>query len=202
MRFCTKCETHKPLTDFRVDLRVKAGVTGNCIPCNREYQRKLQAKKRAADPEKHRAYKRDWYARNLETQRAYVASKARARWARDPEGELLKQRLKYKESPFRMQEAARKRRAQHSGGAGLTEDQWLQILEINDNRCAYCLVQSTDLEVDHVVPLAKGGTHEESNIVPACSECNTSKNDKLLLEIFAPRLIVEQRRTVPITQLT
>jgi 5-methylcytosine-specific restriction endonuclease McrA len=39
--------------------------------------------------------------------------------------------------------------------------------------CVYCGAPATT--VDHVVAVANGGTHELSNLVPACSPCNSSK---------------------------
>lgn len=48
-----------------------------------------------------------------------------------------------------------------------------------DNCCAYCGKQhkAMDLEIEHFVPISKGGTHVLSNIVPACKPCNRSKFD-------------------------
>ncbi|MFI8830536.1 HNH endonuclease [Streptomyces afghaniensis] len=34
------------------------------------------------------------------------------------------------------------------------------------------------MHVDHLVPLARGGAHSLSNLVPACQRCNTSKGAK------------------------
>ncbi|QPB09793.1 hypothetical protein CPT_Shady_032 [Streptomyces phage Shady] len=48
------------------------------------------------------------------------------------------------------------------------------------NKCAYCGNRAEHL--DHVVPLSKGGTDTESNIVPACAPCNLSKGAKTLAE--------------------
>lgn len=45
--------------------------------------------------------------------------------------------------------------------------------------CAYCRRSSTEagpLELDHFVPLARGGAHAEHNLVPACHRCNTEKS--------------------------
>jgi hypothetical protein len=42
----------------------------------------------------------------------------------------------------------------------------------------YCGEKATT--VDHVRPLARGGWEHESNLVPACTFCNCSKNDSLL----------------------
>jgi 5-methylcytosine-specific restriction endonuclease McrA len=46
-----------------------------------------------------------------------------------------------------------------------------------DHSCAYCGA-SGDLEVEHVVPISKGGEHHLGNIVPACHRCNSSKLSK------------------------
>ena len=35
------------------------------------------------------------------------------------------------------------------------------------------------LEIEHIIPLAKGGTDEESNLWLACPICNSHKSDKL-----------------------
>lgn len=43
------------------------------------------------------------------------------------------------------------------------------------NCCAYCGV-SGDMQIEHVVPLSKGGAHDAMNIVPACQRCNYSKH--------------------------
>ena len=45
------------------------------------------------------------------------------------------------------------------------------------HRCAYCGA-SGDLEVEHVIPISKGGEHHLGNIVPACHRCNSSKRSK------------------------
>jgi 5-methylcytosine-specific restriction endonuclease McrA len=46
--------------------------------------------------------------------------------------------------------------------------------------CVYC--GNLPASVDHVRPLARGGSEHEENLVPACRPCNHSKNDRLLTE--------------------
>ena len=44
--------------------------------------------------------------------------------------------------------------------------------------CYYCAFQSTNLTemtVDHVVPMVKGGENHTRNIVPCCFKCNVRK---------------------------
>lgn len=44
-------------------------------------------------------------------------------------------------------------------------------------KCAYCGrdLPFSDMTVDHVIPLAKGGTSSIQNMVPACIQCNNRK---------------------------
>ncbi|CAM5401271.1 hypothetical protein SMICM304S_09584 [Streptomyces microflavus] len=47
--------------------------------------------------------------------------------------------------------------------------------------CVYCDASFDRMvvaEVDHVVPLAKGGVHEWANLAPACATCNRLKSDR------------------------
>lgn len=46
--------------------------------------------------------------------------------------------------------------------------------------CVYCDRRAE--HVDHVRPLAQGGWEHESNLVPACADCNLSKSGRLLTE--------------------
>lgn len=45
-----------------------------------------------------------------------------------------------------------------------------------DNCCAYCGAAG-DMQIEHVVPISKGGTHAIGNIVPSCQACNYSKRE-------------------------
>jgi hypothetical protein len=48
--------------------------------------------------------------------------------------------------------------------------------------CRYCGRQSDEvpLHVDHVHPVAKGGTNDPENLVTACQECNLGKSSKTI----------------------
>jgi hypothetical protein len=57
----------------------------------------------------------------------------------------------------------------------LTRSKRFEILKRDGYRCHYCYKTGVPLEVDHVIPLFKGGTNDDSNLVAACHECNHSK---------------------------
>lgn len=53
-----------------------------------------------------------------------------------------------------------------------------RIFERDGRTCTYC--GSTEaLECDHVIPVAKGGGHDDDNLTTACKPCNLSKRDLL-----------------------
>ncbi|MEZ4672137.1 MAG: HNH endonuclease signature motif containing protein [Anaerolineae bacterium] len=68
------------------------------------------------------------------------------------------------------------------------------------HRCGYCLspqrLVMARLEIEHIIPLAKGGSDEESNLWLACPLCNNHKSDKVnavdpetqtVVRLFNPR---------------
>lgn len=75
----------------------------------------------------------------------------------------------------------RNRRAAKMGAVGFhtEEDVYIQIAR-QDWKCYYCLKEFVNdvYDVDHLVPLTKGGCNWPANIVCACPSCNRSKNDK------------------------
>jgi 5-methylcytosine-specific restriction endonuclease McrA len=51
-----------------------------------------------------------------------------------------------------------------------------KLLELQKHRCAVCKVKIEEkYEIDHIVPLAKGGAHADDNLQLLCPFCNRSK---------------------------
>ncbi len=57
-------------------------------------------------------------------------------------------------------------------------------------RCYYCFSMPMEFEMDHVIPISRGGKHVCENIVAACVRCNRSKHNKLLSEWPQPQLAI------------
>lgn len=53
-----------------------------------------------------------------------------------------------------------------------------EVLRRDDHTCRYCGAGAPDakLTVDHVVPVALGGTDTPDNLVTACADCNAGKS--------------------------
>lgn len=56
------------------------------------------------------------------------------------------------------------------------------VWERDHYRCVYCgaFPRGWQLQIDHVIPVSKGGRSDVINLVTACWPCNIRKNDKLL----------------------
>lgn len=58
-----------------------------------------------------------------------------------------------------------------------------RLYDLQEGCCAYC-GKSFDAgyEVDHIVPLSRGGSNDAKNLALACQSCNRSKGNKLISE--------------------
>ena len=74
--------------------------------------------------------------------------------------------------------------------ADLHTTQWkktrLAVLNRDDWVCAYCnrdllLLPAMQRTADHVIPTSAGGTSEMHNLVACCKECNSRKQDRVLV---------------------
>ena len=165
------------------------------------------------DPERQRAYAREWMKRNPEK-----AREAMRRWrARNPDL-LRERRRKYKraarlrdgakmnaqraaylarhpEVKRAKEQAYRSRKIAASGSFSGAE--WLELVARWNNVCSYD-GRSGPLEADHRVPLSRGGTNSIDNILPACRSCNGRKHTMTEAE-FRALLAAEGTAMTPST---
>ena len=57
------------------------------------------------------------------------------------------------------------------------------VFKRDGTTCIYC-IDTRGTEVDHIIPVSKGGTHELNNLIVCCTRCNSSKNDQDMEEWF------------------
>ena len=75
-----------------------------------------------------------------------------------------------------------------------------RVAEAARHRCGYCLTSQHIigplLEIDHIIPEARGGTSDEQNLWLACPLCNSRKADRqeavdpeseMIVPLFNPR---------------
>ena len=153
----------------QLSLYVKQGRGWRCKQCRAE---------RYEDPVNKAKKKRqrgDWYARNLEDQRAKGRDRMKTLRETDPDYRI------------RARLANRKRKAKLRGNTTVkvTAKQIRERRAEFNNCCAFCGVAANhqrnhgcrQLTDEHVVAIHQGGPHSLGNILPACKTCNSSKND-------------------------
>ena len=102
------------------------------------------------------------------TEKYKTAKRDRVRkWFRTPKGKALKRSL----------HARRRARKVAAITELITGPQIRAIFTAFRNSCAYC-GSSDEPTLDHFRPLARGGSHTISNLVPACKRCNSVKRDR------------------------
>jgi 5-methylcytosine-specific restriction endonuclease McrA len=117
--------------------------------------------KREADRDGCRRRTRAWQAKNRERIKVYAEWYAKT----FPE----KRKASYKNA-----------QAQRRGAIGKYTVKDIERIRIAQrNRCAYCRSVTDELHIDHIIPIARGGTNWPANIQLACPSCNMRKKAKL-----------------------
>lgn len=182
---CTRCGVEKPLDAFTRHKLGKFGRRPRCKECtaveNAAYRARTVQKRaayNAAYREEHRearlAYNREWNKRNRDRTNISVLA-----WReRNPEKVAAAKRAWRKANPERVAlhkrtDALKRGRAKQKGGWYLTTEKVLARIAYYAGRCYYCGCEADTM--DHRIPLARGGTHFPSNLVPACRVCNSRK---------------------------
>lgn len=162
-----------------------------------EYRRRRRESERKKDrqrweegkhwTQRHREEKRCYDADRYLRQQIEVAERAR-QWQREHPQRYREIVRKYRAGNGRLKttEYAQLRRVRKLGTQVEIVD-YAAILAVHGRVCYLCGLPIPEgrrqLHFDHVVPLARGGTHTEDNIRPTHARCNYRKGKKLLAEI-------------------
>lgn len=181
LKRCSKCKKRKnPAKDFGKHPRAKDGLQTACKECYAKYQteRRKNPALKAVDRiriNQAMAKRQDHYneLHNTARQRRRADPAERERWLADQRAWRAKDG-----NMARGNHTRRTRKLAALIDGPLRAATYARV--IASGPCVYCGAPATT--VDHVVPLARNGLETESNLVPACGSCNSSKGAKLLAE--------------------
>jgi len=183
MKICPKCKIEKPKSEFNKDCSKRDGVQTKCKLCEREYNQANKEKIREyqkANSEKIRLRKSELYKANRESVRAKHATYYAAN-----RGQICARIAEYNsENPEKSAERSRNRRARKRNAEGKhTAEDVRAIFSAQRGLCANCKTKlfksgAKKYHIDHIMPLALGGTNWPSNLQCLCQFCNQSKHAK------------------------
>lgn len=187
---CPKCGEVKLLSDFYKSKHTSSGRTCYCKSCerkdgqqyylNHKEQRYTSTKKwRLSNVERWRELVRKGHSNRKEKASKY------SKEYRLKKGDELREYNRLWSSTHKEHNQARQRKKNaikaNAPGSGISVEQSISIKQETGNHCVYCGVKSNNLQIDHVIPLSRGGADDITNAVTACPRCNVSKGNKTLI---------------------
>ena len=170
---CTKCHVIKEFCNFVKSKTGKHGIKSECKICSRIRNKILVSN----NVEKEKSRKREIYNNNKE----HCNNKSKLWRANNPE-KMKAHNKRYfatEKGKTIAKNSHHKIRLAVKNGS-ITGSKLLSIIKSYSN-CYWCnkkLSKDVEVHIDHYIPIAKGGTHTENNIVISCNVCNKSKHAK------------------------
>src|SRR3990167_1742753 len=152
-KHCCACQVEKPAAEFYADTAKSDGLSSRCRACVKDGNRKRYASNPDAT---HKAAKR-WRAEHPKRDR-----ELKRRWQ--------------DANPQKRAEIEGRRRARKRQGQVERIDPFA-IYERDGGRCHICAkrVKKTEMTLDHLVPISRGGDHVSTNVRLAHRTCNVER---------------------------
>lgn len=211
MKVCSKCKSEKPLSDYYKDSYKKDGLSSYCKPCrisasgqwsaaNPAKRKQIRDKWAQENPlkvkessatyrktnlEKYAGYAKDWYWKNIDKARAMN----RASYAASPDKRTAATKAWRDANPDKTRVLNQNYRAKKriSGGKlshGLAD----RLYRLQRGKCACCgLPLGDNYHLDHIMPLALGGSNTDDNIQLLRQRCNNQKRAKHPIDFMQMR---------------
>ncbi len=153
-KFCTKCKKIKTLSYFSKNKSCFDGYRHYCKECDKKHYERYDPEKRKKyhidNKEKENYSNKQWKVKNPEKVRRYN----------------------------RIHERNRRAHKLKNGGI-FTLKEWECLVWYYNDKCL-CCKQIKFLEVDHIIPITKGGNSNISNLQPLCRSCNSTKRTTII----------------------
>jgi 5-methylcytosine-specific restriction endonuclease McrA len=184
---CTKCKQIKHIDDFAKDARLKSGKPASCKQCKRDYQLVYRQNNLEAELARTRIWQqnnrpqtiinaKNWQINNKER----VNELARLRYYKNPEKQRQAERKWMTQNPNAKVVANHVRRTKENLGKKFL----VTNKELDKLRSGSCIAcgSTKNIEIEHLVPVSRGGDYSVGNFTSLCKSCNSSKRDKTFYE--------------------
>lgn len=182
---CATCKNEYPLANFYKNSQQKDGKSCYCKGCqnktlkeykstHKEQTNAASRRRRKENPEHYRQYNRNYSA--LPSAKQYAK-----KWRQQNRDKIQGYYITWKtKDPEGVRARTIRRRSVEKTGNGITGGDIKRQYKSQKGCCYWCGVSvKHGYEIDHVIPLSRGGINSRENIVLACTPCNRSKKDKL-----------------------
>lgn len=192
---CSRCGEVKRSNFFSTKPTSRDGLHNSCRACN------VKAAQKSAflNPEAVKAHKANWKKNNPEKVKAqgrkdgavgYRRHHAKRRAYNQVYALANKEKIRARSTSERGRMLRRFNQQKRSARIAklentLTKQEWAKRLSDFHGLCAYC--PAPGVEIDHIVPVSKGGGLTLANVLPACRPCNTAKNAQDFLVFCSSR---------------
>lgn len=181
-KWCSHHLSYCPIADFGSDPRHYDGLLSSC----RRAEHEREFRRLGRSPSKATKYspapngtKWCWWHRNFETLSDFDDQRVTAKDRSGKRGFCRQGQAEYiRKNAHRYLAHVHTRRARKKASGGThTAADIAAIAKAQGHRCAYCRadLRKTKRHVDHIMPLALGGSNDKSNIQLTCQPCNLSK---------------------------
>jgi 5-methylcytosine-specific restriction endonuclease McrA len=199
------CKVNLLVAEFSKCSKAADGLNTRCRKCAKDYYQRnreqILAQKSAYYKDKYdhlAQYRKDYYTTNrqrllAQKRELYVlnveALRAKNRaYARNNRDKMNAYYRKYAvENPDIIRKKRIKRRLRMMDN-GVFEVSKRDLSRLLSRPCVFCGSQ-TNITLDHVIPVARGGRHSVGNLMPLCLSCNTSKQDKTFMEFRMSKIM-------------
>lgn len=139
-------------------------------------------------------YQREWRRRNPNKASEYCKNyreanpdkilKSRKKWRSNNKEKIYQSDGNYRLlNKDKINSFIRNRRARKRNSEGFHSEKDIQQILLNQNYlCNGCFCYLSEYEIDHIIPLIRGGTNWPSNLQALCPHCNASKSSKTMEE--------------------
>jgi len=188
MKYCKQCDSTKSLDDFYSNKSNKDGKGNYCKSCWNAYMREQDRKHK----DRKAASTAAWYLRNRERKAQKVAEwrasnkdrvkNVQAQYRAKNKVELMHRNSEWSARNPHLVRASAQRSMAKRKGAQIYSITLKDLIKTLTSPCVIAGCENTDIEMDHIVPLSRGGSHGIGNLQPLCSHHNRTKHNKTMYE--------------------